>query len=869
MDIGATFTLGAVLGAGWMNSIGQAKKDVSLFGRMADALNAKAINMPVAVDPAKMAAAKKAMADALNQQRTLEGAKPEKGATAEAKDKWAAGMRENKKAVAAARAELTKLNDAQDKYTAAAAKSGTAATTFDRQAAALAKMASNMTRLSSASANFKNSFGSAMATLRTGALQLTGFVVAQTAFVGSVAKEGERVKNVSSSLGMGVMQYQDFAYAAKRAGVEGAQVDAGLRKLNQTIGQAGVGQGEAVAAFSRLGLNFQTLSAMPMEDKLAAIADRMALVGNETQRAYLAQTLFGRGGGQMAEVLKGGGKDLKGKMQYARDNSYTMDDGEVAKSREFSQALEDAKQAFLGIKTGVGLSLMKPLGNVLKEIGAFVNAHSKGIAKFFEDVGTRAAAMLRSIFRVVAGVATLVGAFLKLPGVLTALVAGFTAFAAATAAIRVGALVRDAYALAASFVRAVPALLASVPALWSYVAGTNAATVSTKLWAAAQWFSRGGAWASLAGGIANVRQYVTSANIAKAADLSWLAVKRQLALVRVAGGGGAGILPMLKGIATLAAGAIVPALVALKAGAIAAFTAIAAVGWPVIAVVAAIAAVAALVYTYWEPISDFFVGFANDLAGYFAPVVESLKEIWADLVATVEPLIPILKIIGVVLLAPFIVAGIAILAVFKVLVWVFSLLLRLGLTLIRVVLLPFKLLGQAIGAIFDGLLAAWNALLSILPDWLTGGKKEITVTDKTKNAEEKNEGRRDPAAAVGTARPGATFNPASASATALSAPVALALPGSFMPSPLHPPLGGLPPGLGDPANPAAASFMVPPISAPPSEPAPVFNMHNEITIHATPAQTAADIGKVVLAELERGYKRFVGATLRDATAPSI
>ena len=40
-NIAATFALGAVLGAGWVNSIGQAKKDISLLDRMSTGLNAQ------------------------------------------------------------------------------------------------------------------------------------------------------------------------------------------------------------------------------------------------------------------------------------------------------------------------------------------------------------------------------------------------------------------------------------------------------------------------------------------------------------------------------------------------------------------------------------------------------------------------------------------------------------------------------------------------------------------------------------------------------------------------------------------------------------------------------------------------------------
>lgn len=92
-------------------------------------------------------------------------------------------------------------------------------------------------------------------------------------------------------------------------------------------------------------------------------------------------------------------------------------------------------------------------------------------------------------------------------------------------------------------------------------------------------------------------------------------------------GGGAGIAGLAAGIAS-AASAIVPAAAAIGA-------AIAGITAPVWALVAAVAAVAFAVYRYWEPISNFSIGFASGVRGALEPLVGYLGEVGSRIASAV------------------------------------------------------------------------------------------------------------------------------------------------------------------------------------------------------------------------------------------
>ena len=810
-NLAATFSLGAVLGAGWVSSIGQAKKDISLLDRMSTGLNAKGKG-GVNYDATGHSAANVELGkrrEASDVAKSRMDANPQNPSL----------QREFEMADKAAREASASVKTYENQLKAqeyAAYKAGVSLTEYRKRMSAISATAASLKNLSRAVEGFRKSWGNATTLLRNSAFRVSAFVAGQIAIVGSVAKSGEAIHNQAAAAGMGVMAYQDLAYAAERIGVGNAAFDASLRKLNVTIGQAATSGGEAAGMIQRLGLSLPVLIAMPMEEKMAAIADSMKDVTDASERARIAQVLFGRGGGQLSEVLKGGAANMRALMQYGRDHSYTMTPEEVERSRQFSQTLLDTKNAFAGLKTGVGLAVMAPLAKVLKEIGAFVNANSRAITAFFSDLGTRAAGVFRAIWRVTSGVLSFVGSLLRVPGVVSVLVAAFATVATATAALRIGALARDLFALSASVLRAVPALSA-------YAAGAIRAALANKTLLAAG----GGVLAYLG----NFRLALLGAGAAGAklsvlgriGTVFTLGFKPVMAAVAALGGGFA------------AFGATATAALAPVVAAIASIT------WPVLAVGVAIAAVAFLVYQFWEPISGFFKETFSQIIGYFEPAIETLKSAWEDIVEAIEPLLPLIKVALVVALAPVAAAVFVIVKTFQFMAWTVSLAARAIAKMVRGIIFPFKQAALAIGAIWEGVIGVFtgnfeaalnylkkaaNNVIELLPEWLRekmGIKKlVITVDEKTKTG--------------GGAKQGAGSRASTGSQ-------------SFK-------------AIGTRA--ASPVLNSPPLTSPAANNSRVVNSSPSITINTQPGQDAREIAREVMRRLERQQSDLVGGSLRDA-----
>jgi hypothetical protein len=266
------------------------------------------------------------------------------------------------------------------------------------------------------------------------------------------------------------------------------------------------------------------------------------------------------------------------------------------------------------------------------------------------------------------------------------------------------------------------------------------------------------------------------------------------------------------------------------------------------------------VYKYWEPISAFFAGLFNEIAGYFAPIIDTAKAAWGDLVSIVEPLSPFLKTALLVGFAPLIAVGWTLLQIFKWVMWTIAKCVQLGVWLLRVVMLPFKHVINTINAlwqVFTGnLTGALNSLktmandvLDILPDWHKDslGIRRFVVEDKTQKR-----GAND---AKSTADAGLRATGSLAPTRALPALVPAESMPSYSPAFLPPPRANAPARMAPfaPSAPARAN-------------AGTVTQHNEIHIHATPSQSPRNIADEVMRVVEQRGREILSGSLLDLSA---
>jgi len=99
--------------------------------------------------------------------------------------------------------------------------------------------------------------------------------------------------------------------AASDAGVSTGSMNSALEKLNQRVGEAMRGTGEAAKSFGRLGLSAQELAPMDADQRMAAIADRMKEMGLSSSQAADELRQMGIRSGEVVNLMMQGGDAIR------------------------------------------------------------------------------------------------------------------------------------------------------------------------------------------------------------------------------------------------------------------------------------------------------------------------------------------------------------------------------------------------------------------------------------------------------------------------------------------------------------------------------------------------------------------------------
>ena len=156
------------------------------------------------------------------------------------------------------------------------------------------------------------------------------------------------IGEVAEQLGVSTDALQVYQFAAAQSGVESAQLEAGVAKLTQRIGEAAAGSGEAIAAFRDLGVGILDASGRvrSTDDVMADVADAIAGIEDPGRRAAVAVGLFGKSGQRLLPMLSGGRAGLESFAAQARGVNAVLSHEMVVASDRASDAIDRVASAW-------------------------------------------------------------------------------------------------------------------------------------------------------------------------------------------------------------------------------------------------------------------------------------------------------------------------------------------------------------------------------------------------------------------------------------------------------------------------------------------------------------------------------------------
>lgn len=193
---------------------------------------------------------------------------------------------------------------------------------------------------------------------------------------GAITAAGKHLIDYASNLGdaaekLGVTTkyLQEFGFAALQNGASLEQASTTLGKLNRLIGEAADGTESAKNTFKELGISLTNSdgSLRTTESIMGSIADVFAKTENATDKARLANDLFGKGLAGMIPTLNNGKKGLEELAEKSKAAIISQEN--ISTIKAFGDAL--AALGAIG-KASAGNWLGNRLAQLQKEMDGFV-----------------------------------------------------------------------------------------------------------------------------------------------------------------------------------------------------------------------------------------------------------------------------------------------------------------------------------------------------------------------------------------------------------------------------------------------------------------------------------------------------------------
>jgi hypothetical protein len=199
--------------------------------------------------------------------------------------------------------------------------------------------------------------------------------VGLVAFVKSTIDTIDAQSKLAYRLNTTVESIQSLAHAADLSGIASEALTGQLGVLNTRLGQAARdGASPAAEALRRMGLSAQELIALPVDERLAVIADRFVELRMNTQAQGDALRQLGIRNQEMLNLMEGGGAQIRAAREEVRRYGMAVTDVDAKSIEEANDAWTRA----MGIVRGVAIQLGVALAPFIKEVGDnFVEAGTK------------------------------------------------------------------------------------------------------------------------------------------------------------------------------------------------------------------------------------------------------------------------------------------------------------------------------------------------------------------------------------------------------------------------------------------------------------------------------------------------------------
>ncbi|GIW85735.1 MAG: hypothetical protein KatS3mg108_0059 [Isosphaeraceae bacterium] len=229
-----------------------------------------------------------------------------------------------------------------------------------------------------AAAKKLKAFGASVAGLGARLVALGGAALAPVAGMISHFKDaGDAFLDMAERTGVSTEALSELGFAAEQSGADLETLEVGLKAMQRNIVSAADGSREMRATLAKLGLTVADLKALTPDEQFRLLADRIAQVGNPTQRAALAMDVFGKSGQKLIPLLSAGAKGIDELRAEANRLGLTVGTDQAQSAADLQDAwnrlLKTLKAAAFAIGGALAPDLTALLGTITRFVVGVVN----------------------------------------------------------------------------------------------------------------------------------------------------------------------------------------------------------------------------------------------------------------------------------------------------------------------------------------------------------------------------------------------------------------------------------------------------------------------------------------------------------------
>ncbi|OGO90344.1 MAG: hypothetical protein A2Y17_12315 [Clostridiales bacterium GWF2_38_85] len=217
--------------------------------------------------------------------------------------------------------------------------------------------------------------GSAFSSIAKGAAVVGTAAVAGAAALGTAAYKmasdtaaaADEVDKMSQKLGMSREGYQEWDYVLSQAGVDINTMQTGMKSLVKNMDATTEGNKTATANFEKLGLTV-TDSSGKMKTQEQMFNETVTALQNMedgTEKARLAQEMFGKQGQEMLPLLNGEAGSIEELKNKANELGMVMGDDAIDAGVKFTDTMDTMKRSLGGAINSLGATVMPIVQKVL------------------------------------------------------------------------------------------------------------------------------------------------------------------------------------------------------------------------------------------------------------------------------------------------------------------------------------------------------------------------------------------------------------------------------------------------------------------------------------------------------------------------